>query len=293
MPESTDSSHPLDDSAALNKHIERALKVNPPSGLEFEATYQMVKRVFRPTVSGADRIPEQPCLFVGNHSLFALDGMVLAPVMQKELGRFVRGLGDRFLFAVDGVARFVVQRGGVLGHPAVCSAMMEAGHDLLVFPGGAHEAVKPASEMYSLQWKERYGFIKMAARHGYTIMPFGMVGPDEFYRHLIEGRDLPGSPLGKLLQRFGISNDATREDMLPPLPLGALGTPLPKPQACYIGFGDPVDLSRYEGKRLTKAQLQKLRQRVADSIEEQVAEMLLLREQNRSRDGLLRRLLTA
>ena len=293
MPEPANHRHPLDDSAALDKHIERALKVKPPEGLEFEATYQMVKRVFRPTVSGAERIPEQPCLFVGNHSLFALDGMVLAPVMQKELGRFVRGLGDRFLFAVDRVAKFVVQRGGVLGHPAVCSALMEAGHDLLVFPGGAHEAVKPASEMYSLQWKERYGFIKMAAWHGYTIMPFGMVGPDEFYRHLIEGRDLPDSALGKLLHRFGIISDTTREDMLPPVPLGVLGTPLPKPQACYIGFADPVDLSRYEGKRLSKAQLRKLRQQVADAVEEQVADMLLLREQNRRRDGLLRRLLTA
>ncbi len=288
----SDRQHPLDDQEALARHIERALAAKPPSGLEFEATYQLVKRIFRPTVVGADRIPERPCLFIGNHSLFAFDGVVLGPVMQKELGRFVRGLGDRFLFTVDSVARFAVKRGAVMGHPTVCSALMEADQDLLVFPGGAHEAVKPASEMYSLQWKERYGFIKLAAQHGYTIVPFGMVGPDEFYRHYLEGKDLPDSALGKLLQRLGIIDENTRSDMLPPIPLGALGSPLPKPQACYIGFGQPLDLSAHAGKRLTRKTLQKLRTQVADEVEGQVADMLLLREQNRRRDGLLRRLLT-
>ena len=292
MAKDSGGSHPLDDPARRARHIERALAVTPPSGVEFEATYQLVKRIFRPRVIGAERIPDAPCLFVGNHSLFALDGVVFAPVMQKEFGRFVRGLGDRFLFAVDGVARYVLKRGGVMGHPDVCSALMEAGHDLLVFPGGAHEAVKPASEMYSLQWKERHGFVRLAAKHGYTIMPFGMVGPDEFYRHLLEGEDLPGSPLGRLLKQFGIIDDNTRRDMLPPIPVGALGTPLPKPQACYIGFGEPVDLSAYAGKRLGKARLGKLREQVAAEVEEQMSEMLLLREQNRRRDGLLRRLLT-
>jgi 1-acyl-sn-glycerol-3-phosphate acyltransferase len=286
------SKHPLDDEAALAAHIDAALAVPAPRGIEFEATYRLVKKVFRPTVVGEDNIPDRPCLFVGNHSLFALDGVVLGPVMQKELGRFVRGMGDRFLFAVNGIGNYAIKRGAVMGHPAVCSAMMEAGQDLLVFPGGAHEAVKPASEMYALQWKERYGFIRLAAQHGYTIAPFGMVGPDEFYRHLLEGQDLPDSALGRLLQRLGIITSDTRSDMLPPIPLGALGSPLPRPQACYIGFGQPVDLSAHKGKRLTRKQLQTLREEVAMEVEEQVSAMLLLREQNRGRDGLLRRLLT-
>jgi 1-acyl-sn-glycerol-3-phosphate acyltransferase len=284
--------HLLDDEAALAEHIATALEVTAPGGLELEANYRIIKRLFKPTVVGADNIPDRPCLFIGNHSLFALDGMVLQPIMQKELGRFVRGMGDRFLFNVDRVGKYVLKRGAVMGHPQVCSALMEAGQDLLVFPGGAHEAVKPASELYSLQWKERFGFVKLAARHGYTIAPFGIVGPDEFYSHLMEGKDLPDSALGQVLRRLGILNDETRSDMLPPIPLGALGSLLPKPQACYIGFGKPVNLARYKGKELTRRQLQNLRGRVAKEVEEQVAQMLLLREQNRASDGLLRRLLT-
>ena len=76
------------------------------------------------------------------------------------------------------------------------------------------------------------------------------------------------------------------------LPLGALGTLFPKPQPCYIGFGEPIDLAKHKGKKLTKAQLKRLRGEVAEQIEEQLAELLLIREQTRREDGLLRRILS-
>jgi 1-acyl-sn-glycerol-3-phosphate acyltransferase len=212
--------------------------------------------------------------------------------MLKELDRFPRGLGDKFLFANPGVGNFVLKRGGVMGHPEVCSALMKAGRDLIVFPGGAHEAVKPASMKYELQWKERYGFVKLAAKHGYTIMPFGLVGPDEFYGHLIEGQDLPESRLGGVLRRLGLLTDDTRSDILPPIPVGALGTWLPKPQRCYLGFGEPIDLARYEGRTPTKKEQQAIRGAVAEQIETQLAELLFTREQQRGEDSLLRRLLS-
>jgi 1-acyl-sn-glycerol-3-phosphate acyltransferase len=283
---------PLGSPDALARHIKKALATPEPDNWEMTLFYQAVKRLFRPQLVGADNIPDKPCLFVGNHSLFALDGFIFGPVVYKQLGRFVRGLGDKFLFANERVGDAILARGGLMGHPGVCAAMMEHGHDLLVFPGGAHEAVKPTSELYSLQWKERMGFVKLAAQHGYTIMPFGMVGPDEFYGHLMEGQDLPDSRLGALLSRLGLLTEDTRQDILPPIPLGALGTPLPKPQACYIGFGQPIDLSAHKGKRIAKKTLSSIRDEVAEEIEEQLSDMLLLRAQNRSKTGLLRRLLT-
>jgi 1-acyl-sn-glycerol-3-phosphate acyltransferase len=283
---------PLDDKAALARHIEKALAVEQPAGLELEINYQLIKRLFRPMVLRAENIPSRPCLFVGNHSLFALDGMVLGPLFIKELGRFPRGMGDKFLFTNPRIANTVVKSGAVMGHPEVCSAMMKDRQDMLVFPGGAYEAVKPASEAYELQWKERYGFVKLAAKHGYTIMPFGIVGPDEFYGHLMEGQDLPDSALGQLLKRFGLLDDDIRSDILPPIPIGALGTPFPKPQRCYLGFGEPINLSQFKGETLTKKRLQTIRGQVAEQIEIQLAELLFTREQHKGKDSLLRRLLT-
>jgi 1-acyl-sn-glycerol-3-phosphate acyltransferase len=283
---------PLGDKEALARHIHLALAVERPSGLELELSYRVIKRLFNPMVLGAENIPDRPCLFVGNHSLFALDGWVMGPLMLKELNRFPRGLGDKFLFANASVGDFILKRGAVMGHPEVCSALMEAGEDLIVFPGGAHESVKPASMKYELQWKERYGFVKLAARHGYTIMPFGLVGPDEFYGHLMEGQDLPDSRLGGLLKRLGLLSADTRSDMLPPIPVGALGSFLPKPQRCYLGFGEPIDLARFKGRTPTKKEQKAIRAQVAEQIETQLTELLFAREQHKGEDSLLRRLLS-
>lgn len=283
---------PLGDKDVLQQHIARALATGAPHGLKLELSYRLVKKLFNPLVVGAENIPDKPCLFVGNHSLFALDGAVITPVFLKELNRFPRGMGDKFLFSNARIADFLVSNGLVMGHPDVCSALMKDQQDLLVFPGGAYEAVKPASQLYELQWKERYGFVKLAARHGYTIMPFGLVGPDEFYGHLIEGQELPHSVLGRWLKRFGVLNDDIRYDILPPVPIGSLGTPFPKPQRCYLGFGQPINLSRFKGKTLPRKTLTNVRAQVAGEIEAQLGDLLVLREQHKGSDSLLRRLLT-
>lgn len=280
------------DADGLAQHIERALAVKRPSSVKEAFSYQLIKRIFNPVLLDTDNIPRRPCLFVGNHSIFALDAFVLAPAMLHEQDRFLRGLADKFMWT-SFTERVLLNQGAVLGHPEVCSALMEDGNDLLVFPGGAHEATKTAAQKYTLLWKQRYGFVRLAAQHGYTIMPFAMLGPDEFYSHLIEGEDLPATAAGQLLQRMGLIDDNTRTDLLPPLPLGALGSLFPKPQRCYVQFGEAVELADYAGKKITQKNLQSIRAGVAGQIEDMIAELLLLRTQRRYKQGLLRRLATA
>jgi 1-acyl-sn-glycerol-3-phosphate acyltransferase len=275
----------------LARHIEEALKIEKPAAPMQALSYSILQRLYKPTLVNSGNIPEEPCLFIGNHSLFALDGMVLAPVMYFEEGRFLRPLGDRFLWNST-TESLLLKQGAVIGHPQVCSALMDAGKDLLVFPGGAHEATKTAAQRYTLQWKERHGFVRLAAQHGYTIMPFAMVGPDEFYSHLLEGEDIPATAVGQLLTRMGVLNENTRTDMLPPIPRGALGTLLPKPQRCYIQFGEPVRLAAHKNKKTSKKKLLEIRDAVGTQIEDMLPELLLIQEQDRSQDGFLRRLLT-
>jgi hypothetical protein len=74
--------------------------------------------------------------------------------------------------------------------------------------------------------------------------------------------------------------------------VGALGTLFPKPQRCYLGFGDPVDLAEYKGKTPSKKQQQIIRATVAEQIETQLAELLFYREQHKGEDSLLRRFLS-
>jgi len=281
---------PLGDEERLRSHVQRALGTPPPAGFEQALLYRMARLWFRPRLFNAERIPDRPCLFIGNHALFGLDGLVILPVLLEELGRYLRPLGDRFLFADRRVASFLLRRGAVMGHPEVARALMAHDQDLLVFPGGAHEAVKPSRERYRLQWKDRLGFVRLAAEQGYTIVPFGLVGPDEFYEYLVDGEQIVD-----LLERMGLWNDGLRRDMVPPLLRGALGTALPRPQPCFLSFGKPVDLSRSRRSPAAapaERQLRSWRRRVAERIEEEISAMLLEREQSRHEFGLLRRLAT-
>jgi 1-acyl-sn-glycerol-3-phosphate acyltransferase len=272
--------------------IEKCRAVDTVGELGSERVYALVKRYFSPTVVGLENLPKEPTLFVGNHSLFGLDGWILMPTLYYETGRFVRAMGDNAWLAIAGVGDTLIRNGMILGHPKACAAMMEDGHDLLVFPGGAAESNKSAEEKYALQWRERFGFVRLAAEHGYNITPFGLVGPDDFYDHLIEGDELLESPLGKLLGWLGVDTEGIREDILPPIPSGMFFSLLPKPQHCYLAFGEPVDIPEHIDEEMPEGLQRSLREEVAGRVDGLIRDMLLLRTQQRHNEGWLRRLLT-
>ncbi|MDP6980375.1 MAG: lysophospholipid acyltransferase family protein [Myxococcota bacterium] len=276
----------------MDEIIEKCRAVEDAGELGSERVYSLIKRYFSPTVVGLENLPEEPTLFVGNHSMFGLDGWILMPTLYYETGRFVRAMGDNAWLANATIGDTLINNGMILGHPRACAAMMEDGHDLLVFPGGAAEANKTAEQKYSLQWRERFGFIRLAAEHGYNITPFGLVGPDDCYDHLFEGDELLDSPLGKLLGWLGVDTDGIREDILPPIPSGMFSSLLPKPQACYLAFGEPVEMPKLGDEEMSESLQRSLREEVAKRVDGLIRDMLLLRSQRRQDEGWLRRLLT-
>lgn len=281
------AANPLAEPQALREHINRALATRPPDGLDEKLLYRFAKLWFRPELHDTHRIPDRPCLFIGNHALFGLDGLVILPTLLAEHGRFLRPMGDKFLFTQPRIARLLLRRGATMGHPDVARALMAHDQDILVFPGGAHEAVKPSEQRYRLQWKNRLGFLRLAAEFGYPIVPFGLVGPDEFYEYVLDSDELIA-----LLERLGLWSDTVRRDAVPPLPRGVLGSLLPRPQASYLGFGEPLLLPSPPARKTSDARLRGYRDTVAARIEEQIAAMLLCREQSRHKLSMLRRIAT-
>ena len=212
-------------------------------------------------------------------------------MFQYDHNRFLRPLGDKTLFAQPQYAQICHSLGAACGYGDVVRGLMRHGTDLLLYPGGTWEAIKPPEERYRLQWKERFGFVRIAAEMGYTIVPFASVGPDEYYEQFMTGEQVLRSPLTKLLISAGLLPGDLRPDIVPPIPQGTLGSPVPKPKATFFGFGRPIDLQSYAGKSLNKRQLGSIRNRVAAEIDEQIKELLLFREQQRHTDSLTRRIL--
>jgi len=278
--------------AELARLMDLFLDFDKPSETLTRGFYNLISSYFKPTLVGLQNIPAEPTLFVGNHAMYAMDGLILMPAIYLATGRFPRGMGDVILFRT-GVGKRLASQGLVLAHPEVCGALMDAGQDLMVFPGGAAEANKSADQRYKLQWKERYGFVRMAALHGYNITPFGLVGPDEWYDHALEGTALKNSGLFRLLKRLGVIPEDFREDLLPPIPRGIFNTLLPKPQRCYLAIGEPVQVPDYRGrKRIPKTVQEKVRTETEGRVEQLIEDMLLLRDQNREKESALRRYLT-
>jgi hypothetical protein len=79
---------------------------------------------------------------------------------------------------------------------------------------------------------------------------------------------------------------------MPPLPRGLFNTLLPKPERCFLKFGEPIEVPDCRGKNVSKAIQKSVREQTADAVESLVSDMLLMRVQNKHQEGAIRRLLT-
>ena len=107
----------------------------------------------------------------------------------------------------------------------------------------------------------------------------------------MEGKDLLNSKLIKLLQRRGVIGEI-REDLVPPIPRGLFNTLLPRPERCYLAFGEPIKVPDCRCRTVSRAIQKSVRAATEDAINGLVSDMLRLRAQNRQNEGALRRLLT-
>ncbi len=274
-------------------YVDYVSRFTVPTGPQVAAAAALTRAWFKPTFTGIENLPEGPALFIGNHAFMAIDAALFHLYLYYDYGRYVKGLGDKSLFANPQYSKLAHAMGGVSGQAPIVQRLMNKGTDLLLYPGGAYEAVKPPGARYQLQWKQRYGFVRLAAEAGYTVVPIASVGPDEYYDHAMSSEAVFRSAPIQFLIKAGLLPGDLRADLVPPLPTGMLGGPLPKPKSTYFSIGKPISLAQYRGQTMSTRQLSTLRRKFAKAIDAEIRDLLVLREQQRHRDGWLRRLLSA
>ncbi len=277
----------------IREIIEGSLSLDEDKLLDqMDSLHRLMKFIANPTVVGAENIPEPPVLYIGNHSTMAFDVAVAAPCLAQASGRVVRGMSDEIMYRSPRIRQFVISMGAVMGHPQIGDALFEAGKDILLFPGGAYEANKNLDQRYTLQWKQRTGFVRMAAKRGVPIVPVGIVGPDEWFGRYMDRDEVANSWLGTLMRRAGASEEFMQSDQCPPIPRGIFGSLLPRPQRAYICIGKPISTKRFEGRSISKKSQERVRDITRERLEDCIARMLLLQSQDRDRVGVLRRFLS-
>lgn len=220
-----------------------------------------------PRFFGLSNAPtERPALYVGNHTIMGvLDVPLLAMALYERRGVFVRSLGDHLHFWIPGWRDLLVQFGTVDGTRENCRALMRAGESVLVFPGGGREVCKRRGEKYTLIWKERIGFARLAIEHGYTIVPFASVGAEECFDIVLDGNDLMATPIGRLIERV-----SPRPEMIPPVVRGIGLTPLPRPERFYFRLDRPIETAHLRGEHRNTEVCFELREQVRHSVERSI-----------------------
>ena len=281
-------------SELVDEILEETLKLDEEEALEnlTKEAGPLKKLFFETEVVGAENIPEGPVLYIGNHSTAALDMSIIFPALSQATGRFVRGMSEEMLYRNPRMRKFMLSVGGVIGHPKVGEVLLEAGKDIFIMPGGSYEANKDLKDRYTIMWKKRTGFVRLAAKVGVPIVPMGVVGPDEWYDRYLDRSDVADSWLGTLMRKAGASEEYLQSDQVPVIPRGLFGTLIPRPMKNYIAIGEPIDTSQFKGKAISQKNQDKIRDITKERVEGCISDMLLLQAQDRENQGFVRKLLS-
>ncbi|XP_073009426.1 phytyl ester synthase 1, chloroplastic isoform X2 [Typha latifolia] len=157
-------------------------------------------------VRGLSGVPnEGPVLFVGNHMLMGLELGPLYEAFLKEKNVILRGLAHPILFSRKyETSRQEISRsdtmtlfGALPVTPINMYRLFSRKSFVLLYPGGAREALHRKGEEYKLFWPDQPEFVRMAARFGATIIPFGAVGEDDVTELVLDYNDLKNIPFAR------------------------------------------------------------------------------------------------
>ncbi|KAL3516214.1 hypothetical protein ACH5RR_023116 [Cinchona calisaya] len=205
-------------------------------------------------VRGLSGVPnEGPTILVGYHMLMGLELVPLIEEFLREKKILVRGIAHPTLFShlveSDSKEFSFFDTLKIYGATPVSASnlfkLFKTKSHVLLYPGGAREALHRKDEMYKLFWPDQPEFVRMAAKFGATIVPFGVIGEDDIAELVLDYDDLMKIPvLNDNIRRnneqsdFRVRANVTGEVANQELYFPGL---LPKvPGRLYYLFGKPI-----------------------------------------------------
>ncbi|KAA3475514.1 acyltransferase-like protein chloroplastic [Gossypium australe] len=298
------------------KHLDCVSDYMPPTPSEFKKVHESFSWVLTATspvmlstlkdgqvVRGLAGIPsEGPVLFVGYHMLLGIEIIPFVAQLMMERNILVRGIAHPAMFVKvknrmppePDPANFDVFR--VMGAVPVSAAnfykLMSSKSHALLYPGGVREALHRKGEEYKLFWPERSEFVRMAARFGAKIVPFGVVGEDDFAEIILDYNDqikIPGrrEEIERVTSRTAkLRTDASGEVANQQMHLPWM---LPKfPGRFYYYFGKPILTEGMKVELREKNKCDELYLRIKSEVEGCIDFLKNKREQDPYRNLLSR-----
>jgi 1-acyl-sn-glycerol-3-phosphate acyltransferase len=199
---------------------------------------------FRLEVEGWDRVPDEPSLLIGIHSggSLTMDAWTLVEAWQRhfEGKRVLHGTAHDVLMAAPGLGDYFRACGVIPASRAGVSAALDAGHDVIVWPGGEQDAMRSWRKRDQAILAGRKGFVRQAMRSGVPIVPVATIGGHDTVFVLSEGKFLAKwTGLGKRLRGANIPIIAGFPF---PLAIEILPAHIPLPAKIRTELLDPIEV---------------------------------------------------
>ncbi|CAO2831273.1 unnamed protein product [Amaranthus hypochondriacus] len=242
-------------------------------------------------VRGLAGIPmDGPVVFVGYHMLLGLEIYPLVINFWSERKILMRGLAHPMLFAKlqdDDLDMSMFDSYRIMGAVPVTASnfykLLASGSHVLLYPGGMREALHRKGEEYQLFWPERSEFVRMAARFGAKIIPFGVVGEDDICELILDHEDQMKIPYLRDTIEKRTTQIQLRTDMEGEVANQVAYFPglLPKvPGRFYYLFGKPIDTAGMKQELRDKEKAHELYLHVKSEVERHIAYLKEKREQD-------------
>ncbi|KAM7511781.1 hypothetical protein LguiB_010656 [Lonicera macranthoides] len=255
-------------------------------------------------VRGLAGVPDEgPVLLVGYHAFFGMELASLVLEILREKKIMVRGLAHPKLFKqmpfqsrefqlLDTMKVF----GGLPVTASNLFNLLKNNSHVLLYPGGIREAFHRKGEEYKLFWPDQPEFVRMAARFGATIVPFGVVGEDDLTEIVLDYNDIMAIPvLNDFIRRTNEDGTKLRVEMDGEIANQDFHFPgvLPKiPGRFYFLFGKPIRTKGKEAALKDKENAKELYLHIKSEVENSMAYLIKKREEDPYR-GIVERTIYA
>ncbi|XP_023761198.2 phytyl ester synthase 1, chloroplastic isoform X1 [Lactuca sativa] len=253
-------------------------------------------------VRGLSGIPDEgPVLLVGYHMLMGLELAPLIIEFLREKNVIVRGLAHPELFTSNFINEFLkfsyVDLMKVFGAlpvtPTNLFKLLSTKSFVLLYPGGAREALHRKGEQYKLFWPDKQEFVRMAAKFRATIVPFGTIGEDDITELVLDNDDMMKIPIlndqikkaneEAINVRAGVDGEVGNQNLFFPVCVPKV------PGRFYYLFGKPITTKGKEKILKDRENAKELYMEIKSEVEKNMTYLIKKREEDPYR-GVVNRL---
>ncbi|XP_027114435.1 acyltransferase-like protein At1g54570, chloroplastic [Coffea eugenioides] len=249
-------------------------------------------------VRGLSGVPsEGPVILVGYHMLLGLELVSLVEEFLRQRKILVRGIAHPTLFSqlveTDSKEFTFYDTLKIYGATPVSATnlfkLFKTKSHVLLYPGGAREALHRKGETYKLFWPDQPEFVRMAAKFGATIVPFGVIGEDDMAELVFDYNDLMKIPVLNDYIRKKNEDWKFRAHVTGEIANQELYMPgfLPKvPGRLYYLFGKPIQTKGRQELLKDREKARELYLQIKSEVENSMAYLLRKREEDPYRNIL-------